>query len=354
MRPKTIHLVLSLLGALPARAQLGWYNDGPRSGACYGFSSDDHVSNVVVRTGMATPAGDGYPGTVSWEFNPEVCGHKWLVGFEPVERGDPLYLKTENVDDRSIQVPVDAGLTPGAKYRVKVQLEYARDAYGPETTVEAIPLASCQSNARPGAPSAFRITQQSSEGFYLSGEGVEVCWAPSEEPGHGCPDEFTVAVRRTPGSPGDLFNKAYDWRFETFETAGCHRLDGFASGASYDIGLRAYNAENRTSGDVSVLTQYLTDRWTCVAGDDSMRGDSTKYEWCNAAKKSECTPMSCDQIRDEDMCGHPSVRRYDAKRHTVVQYCSMRCGCPTPDSDEIGRIPYIQPDSNEWVCCLRD
>jgi len=361
----TAPLLLVVLLLLVASAVPGHANheeDGRYGGGCRGFNGDDKVTDVLVVTGLSTPTGT-FPASVTWNFNTGVCGLNWLIGLTPLDGqensngAEPVFVRTDNADRRSFDLPVDLGLKAGVQYAVKVQLEYAKNQYGPEATVEAVPISSCVANGTPGAPGSFYLKQQNWEGYLLSGDAVEVCWTPSIDPERGCSDEYTLAIRKRPENQGHLFDDKHEWRFQKFTYAGCHRVDGFDRDTTYDVGIRAYNAANQTSGDVAVLSQHVTDRWQCLPGDDPVsrdRGDGTHYEWCSAAKQGRCTPMSCEEISAADMCGHPSVRRYDPALKTVVQYCAGRCGCGTPDKDEIGMIPYLRPDDNERACCRRE
>merc|ERR1712083_307836 len=112
------------------------------------------------------------------------------------------------------------------------------------------------------------------------------------------------------------------------------------------------NAASMASSSVALIREYAADRWQCVKGDFyTNRGDHVTYDWCDAAKNGQCTPMTCDEIADAGMCGHSSVRRYDPETLTVIQYCSSRCSCTVPSNDEIRKIPSMQPDSNQWACC---
>ena len=342
-------LLLLLLLLLVGEPALGQWDDDGWSG-CRGHTRATQITDITVLPGVRT-ATSLEPARITWKFPDNICGVGFLVSLQPTNSGgEPIYLVTDDENQRSVDVPV-ANLTSGTVYRVQVEHKYQPNSYGASASVEAATvLVPCRENGTPGAPTSF-ILQDPQDG------SVEICWEPSIDPERGCSDEYTLAIRKRPENQGHLFDDKHDWRFQKFTNAGCHRVDGFDRDTTYDVGIRAYNAANQTSGDVAVLSQHVTDRWQCLPGDDPVsrdRGDGTHYEWCSAAKQGRCTPMSCEEISAADMCGHPSVRRYDPALKTVVQYCAGRCGCGTPDKDEIGMIPYLRPDDNERACCRND
>lgn len=317
------------------------------SGSCVGYSETDQFTGVEVLPGIVTSVVTE-PVQISWTFPRGICGEGYLVSFTPDDTaGDPVYFSL-GLDQRSVVVP-SSGLVPGAMYTIKLELEYAKGKFTNAFSLNTVPVAACAKDRRPGAPTGLHV-KKSEGGTSLNNDVAEVCWSLPDDPEAGCPDEYTLAIRRRPDSPSDLFDKTHGWRFEKRNRAGCHRISGLDAG-DYDIGVRAYSAGNQTSGDVTLISTYLTARWTCIAGDDmtSNRGDNAYYEWCDAAKNAECTPMSCTEVAASGMCGHPSVRRFDPERATVVQYCASSCGCSdaTPSALDLDRTG----DDDPRVCC---
>lgn len=333
--------VVAFMAAV-ARVCSGFEEDD--DGVCRGGTYKDQVTALTLDSGIGQA-------DISWEFPFDVCVYRFLVEATPLDanggaRGDSEYFRTPSGVERSFELPSDV-LAAGTQYRIRVQVEYAEDFFGPEESIIGVPFIKCEANGTPGVPFNFWVTNQSWEGYAMVDGSMEVCWAPSQTSSAGCPDEYTLAIRVQPTSPSDLFNEMYDWRFETFDTAGCYRIKGIERGRMYDLGIRAYNAANMTSGDVAVIQRYATDRWECVE-------QNGYYELCPAARNQQCQPMTCDEIAANKLCDHPSVRKYDSEKFTAIQYCAESCGCSVPDKDEIRNVPNFQPDMDDRVCCRRD
>eukprot|EP00889_Picochlorum_renovo_P006875 jgi/Picre1/33905/NNA_001384.t1 len=85
------------------------------------------------------------------------------------------------------------------------------------------------------------------------------------------------------------------------------------------------------------LSMCMCYSWRCLPV-------GTYYPRCQAAKDGVCEALDCSEIAAQDKCDLPSVRKYDALRKTVVQYCSSVCPCDVPDEEEIAVI-----DELEWM-----
>jgi len=312
--------------------------------ACRGSTRSDAITDLSVTEGFEDAL-------VSWKFPEEACMEKFVIEATPVdlqgeEAGKTTWFETRDGTQRSMSLD---GLDAGVTYAIKVTVQYGDDLYGPELSTTAVPIVRCNKSGAPGTPKNFFVKNQSREGYTLkNGDEMEVCWTPPNVKDAGCPDEYTLAARVQPQSPSDLFDGEHEWTIEKFPSHGCHTISGIPNGKVIELGLRAYNAPSMTSGGVKLIQSFATNQWQCVAGGDSY------YDLCQAAKTQQCQAMNCDAIASNDMCGHPSVRKYDVEKLTVVQYCAQRCGCPLPDREEKTNIPYSQPDTNDWVCCVQD
>jgi hypothetical protein len=301
--------------------------------ACRGASEKDILDNVRV-------LGGGQSATLAWDYPEGVCFLDFrITATELNEYG-------KEVDDagefftklKSTEIPE---LKQGVPYRFTVEVHYGGDNYGASGSTVATPYIFCVEEGVPGAVENVVVKSQ-------EGEEVTLCWAPPN--GGGCVDEYTVGRRMKPRNDAEAFADAYQWKIEKFELPGCHTFKGHVDDRTYEYGIRGYNAASKSPGEPFVKEVHVASSWSCVPV-------APYYEYCQAAKSKQCKPLDCEGIAANDLCGLPSVRKYDVEKKTVVQYCSMFCGCNTPDEEELETIEtldILNPNAvtqDDFACC---
>lgn len=304
------------------------------SEACIAASSKDMISDlevIVIDTDQAT---------ISWKYPQDVCYEDFLVTATAL---DSLGKETSDVTqfNTKLQNTSIPELKKGTPYKFNVEVHYGDESYGASGTKIATPFVNCSSKGVPGKIEDFIVREQ-------NGEDVVICWSvPSAG---GCIDEYTVGRRMKPSNDAEAFGEAFQWQISKKSQAGCHTYNKHTNERMYEYAIRGYNSATKTSGESSALSVYVADSWSCASV-------PTYYDVCQAAKTQQCKPLDCEQIAANDMCSLPSVRKYDISKKTVVQYCSMFCGCDIPDEEEIANIAKLDSLGEEaivtddYACC---
>lgn len=304
------------------------------SESCIGASDKDTIEDLVVAALIADEA------TISWKYPDGVCYQDFQVTATAL---DSYGKETDDVIqfNTKLQSTLLPELIRGTPYKFDVQVHYGDDVYGASATKIATPYINCTTKGTPGKIEDFVVREQ-------NGTDAVICW--SVPPVGGCIDEYTIGYRMKPSNDAEAFGDAFQWKISKKYQAGCHAFSGLTNERTYEYAVRGYNAASKASGEPSALTLYAADSWTCASV-------PTYYEYCSAAKKQECKPLDCEQIAENDMCNLPSVRKYDLQKKTVVQYCSMFCGCEIPDEEELANVEKLDglgdqaivPD--DYACC---
>jgi hypothetical protein len=301
------------------------------SGPCRGTSSEDRIEKIEV----IGARGDA---TVSWEYPKGVCYLDFRVSYTALdgqerETGDVVEIFT---DEKIVTVK---GLEKGVPYRFTVEVHYGDYDFGDAASIIDTPNVACVENTKPDAVHSVEVKNQ-------KGDAVTLCWKPPQN--SGCIDEYTVGRRMKPRRNEDEFDDAYQWDTYKFELPGCHTFKGHVDGVTYEYEIRGYNEASKSPGEPFVKEVHVASSWSCVPV-------APYYEYCQAAKSKQCKPLDCEGIAANDLCGLPSVRKYDVEKKTVVQYCSMFCGCNTPDDEELETLDTSNPNEsvvkNDFDCC---
>ena len=224
--------------------------------ACRGLSGKDKITAVALSPGLSLTRGY-QEGLVTWEFSTDVCLYRWLIEMSPLDGGSSNKVSFyEKSEARSASIPINE-IKPGVLYRVSITMEFAPDRYGPKESIDTVPITQCSVSGVPGVPVGLYVKDQTSQGYNVAEDYIEVCWASYSDGNAGCPDEYTVALRVQPSGPSGLFEDRHAWRFEKFPTAGCHRVYGIEQGTMYDIGIRAFNVASTSSSDVALIQDYV-------------------------------------------------------------------------------------------------
>lgn len=222
--------------------------------ACHGLTGKDEIAAVTLSPGRKSDH-ILQEATLSWEFPSEVCLNRWVIELSPLDGGSQTVSFYEDAEAR-IAIITSSEIQPGVIYRVGIKMEFAPGRFGPEKSIEAVPMTQCNESGVPGVPSKLYVKDQTWQGYNVVNDSMDLCWASNCEQTGGCPDEFTVALRVQPSSPADLFDDRHAWRFEKMPIAGCHRLNGIEAGTMYDIGITAYNAASMASSSVALIREY--------------------------------------------------------------------------------------------------
>lgn len=224
-------------------------------GGCRGLDGNDEIAALSLSPGLVSRRVLS-EATLTWEFPDDVCLSRWLITLTPLGGGSSKSVSFyEESDARRANLPMN-DLQPGVQYRVNIAMEFANDRFGPEKSIDRVPVTLCDAKGVPGVPVELSVKSQTPQGYTIANDYMEVCWSTNSENLAGCPDEYTVAFRVQPSSPSDLFDERYAWRFEKFPVAGCHSLYDIEKGAVYDIGIRAFNAESKSSSEVALIREY--------------------------------------------------------------------------------------------------
>jgi len=304
------------------------------SAACTAATSRDKIEDLDVSAIVLDQA------TISWKFPEDVCLEDFRITATAL---DSFGKETDDVIqfNTKLQSTVLPELNRGTPYKFDVEVNYGNDNFGASGTKVATPFINCSTKGTPRKIENFVLKEQ-------NGSDAVICWSIPEE--GGCIDEYSVGYRMKPSNDAEAFGEAFQWRILKKYQAGCHSFSGLTNQRTYDFAVRGYNEASQKSGEPSAITVYMADSWSCA-------NVPTYYELCSAAKKQECKPLDCEQIAANDLCALPSVRKYDVEKKTVVQYCSMFCGCDVPDDEELENIEKLQELGEETVipddyaCC---
>ncbi len=296
----------------------------------FGASCDPLNSSHALTDLNVSEAGAG-TSVVSWSFPSGVCNQGFVVSVTPLDifgkqDGETAYFETQL---QSTSIPELEYLRP---YIFKVKVKLDSDTYGPKASTLTTPYGSCTENGTPGRIETLAILADD-QGFNLSnGDVATVCWTPPTD--GACVDQYTLGRRLRARNDAEAFNEAYQWKFFTFDSPGCHEIEGHVPGRVYDYGIRASNTKNGTDGAVTAAEAFLTDAWVCVRGGNG-------YPQCSAGEQQQCTAMDCDDVAQMGLCGAPFVRSYDDARKIVVQFCSEQCACNAPRKVEIESLAVL-------------
>ena len=286
---------------------------------------------------------------ISWSFPSDVCIDGFRVAATPLDAygkqdGETTYFTTEL---QSTAVPEVEYLRP---YTFEVQVKLEDGRYGPKASTITTPYGSCTVEGTPGRIESLVVTEDD-QGFNLhGGDTATVCWTPPV--GGSCVDEYTLGRRMRARNDAEAFNDDFQWKFFTFERAGCHEVGGHVAGRVYDYGIRGTNTKNGTYGAVTAAEAFMRDSWVCVRGGNG-------YPRCSAGEQEQCAAMDCKEVSRLGLCGAPFVRSYDDKKKIVVQFCGEQCACNVPSAAEItqrsmlGRVPDGVLMDDAFACCSR-
>lgn len=310
-------------------------------------ASCDALNSTHALADLDVSKAEAGASVVSWSFPPEVCRQGFVVAVTPLDTygkqdGDTAYFETQL---QSTSIPELEYLRPYS-FEVKVRLD--GDRYGPKASTIATPFGNCTEDGTPGRIENLAILTDE-EGFNLhDGDMATVCWtAPTDG---ACVDQYTLGRRLRARNDAEAFNEDYQWKFFSFDSAGCHEVEGHVPGRVYDYGIRGSNTRNGTDGAVTAAEAFLTDAWVCIGGGDG-------YQQCSAGEQQQCSAMDCDEVAKLGMCNAPFVRSYDEARKIVIQFCSEQCACNTPGPVELkslsvlGRVQQGVLVDNAFACC---
>jgi len=304
------------------------------SEGCVAASNEDVIEDLEVNAVVRDEA------TISWKYPEGVCFQNFRVtatALDSFGKGTDDVIQF-NTKLRSTSLPE---LKRGIPYRFDVDVKYGNENYGASATKVATPYINCTTKGTPGKIDDFVVREQ-------NGTSAEICWSIPEN--GACIDEYTLGYRMKPSNDAEGFGDAFQWQISKKYQAGCVVFNGLTNERTYEFAIRGYNEASKKSGESTALTVYMADSWSCAS-------IPTYYEICSAAKKKECKPMDCEQIAANEMCSLPSVRKYDVQKKTVVQYCSMFCGCEIPDEEELANVKKLSEMGDEaivpddYACC---
>lgn len=326
---KSTHVAWSTIGTIAVILSLCVVSE-----ACVAASQKDEITDLEVMVLVADEA------TISWKYPEDVCYQDFKVTATAL---DSLGKETDDVTEftTKLQSTMVPELKRGIPYKFDVAVNYGDDFFGASATKVATPFINCTTKGTPQKIEDFVVREQ-------NGSSAEICW--SVPANGGCIDEYTVGHRMKPSNDAEAFGESFQWQLSKKYQAGCHTFTGLTNERTYEYAIRGYNAATKKSGETTALTLYVADKWSCASV-------PTYYQLCSAAKKQECKPLDCEQIAANDMCNLPSVRKYDIQKKVVVQYCSMFCGCETPDEEEllnVDKLNNIAEDaivSDDYACC---
>lgn len=323
---KTITLLMVCCG-LPGMV---WAADG----ACRGATSRDTLTNLQVYSGNENAI-------LMWEYPEDVCFLSFAVTATELD-GSGQDVKEVASFETTLRNTLVPKLKNGIPYRFDVQVMYARDAFGPSISNTTTPSTPCKQKGEPGPVKGLSVVRQTPE-------SVEICWSAPED-GVGCVDEYIIGKRMKPRTDAEAFSEDFEWTIRKTALPGCHTFTDHELNRPYEYGVQAYNAPSQLGGEAKVVNVYVADSWRCLPL-------GTYYPTCQAAKDGVCKALECSEIAAQDKCDLPSVRKYDALRKTVVQYCSSVCPCDVPDEEEIAVIDELEwmdfqtPLLSDDICC---
>ncbi|KAI8111765.1 hypothetical protein M9435_004264 [Picochlorum sp. BPE23] len=303
-------------------------------GACRGATSRDVLTNLQIYSGNENAI-------LMWEYPEGVCFLSFVVSATELD-GSGQDVKEAASFETTLRNTLVPKLKNGIPYRFDVQVKYARDAFGPSISNTTIPSTPCKQKGEPGPVKGLSVVRQTPE-------SVEICWSAPED-GVGCVDEYIIGKRMKPRNDAEAFSEEFEWTIRKTALPGCHTFTDHELNRPYEYGVQAYNAPSQIGGEAKVVNVYVADSWRCLPL-------GTYYPTCQAAKDGVCEALDCSEIAAQDKCDLPSVRKYDALRKTVVQYCSSVCPCDVPDEEEIAVIDELEwmdfqsPLLGDDICC---